>query len=594
VTSVGDDVTSRNRFWTGRRFWMIVGLVVLVFVTAAVYLAYLAMQVKDELESAKTSASATREAMLDGNVEAATTSANAAAAEVSSAKSRTHNPVWTVAAVIPWLGDPLDSVREMTDAVSDLANDVLIPTAELSDILNPDSLRSGDTGINVVALADARAKLGPIADSAEQVDAAIARVDGTWLTQVSDAQTQLLDQTTSTARFIRGVDVATQLLPPMLGMNEDRAYFLGFQTPSEARATGGLMGAFGIVTAEDGVVDVPDLGRNSDLRPPKKLPDFGEDFNILHGSNKPYEDTRTSNISAHFPYAAQIWMNMWQQQTGQKLDGAIAIDPIALSYLLRGTGPITLPDGEVITADNVVPITLSTSYERFGTENAARKAYLQQIASSAVDSVASSDGDAATILEGLGRGVHEGRIMIYSDRPEEQALLETTNLAHEIPETTAPYLNVVVQNAAGNKIDYYLEREISYAAGDCSGDTRTSTATVKLTNTLTDPAGLPPYVVGHLGNVKEVPPGTSIAVVQVVGTQGGTIDSATLDGDSMFFSGGAERGHPASFSQIVIPPGKTVTVEYTMTEPTSAGEAVVPVQPLVDEPVVTVDVPVCG
>lgn len=43
----------------------------------------------------------------------------------------------------------------------------------------------------------------------------------------------------------------------------------------------------------------------------------------------------------------------------------------------------------------------------------------------------------------------------------------------------------------------------------------------------------------------------------------------------MFFSGGVEVGHPASFSQIVIPSGKTVTVEYTLAEPTSAnGESV--------------------
>jgi hypothetical protein len=313
----------------------------------------------------------------------------------------------------------------------------------------------------------------------------------------------------------------------------------------------------------------------------------------MFGFNKPYTDSRNSNISAHFPYAAQIWMNMWQQQSGQRLDGAIALDPVALSYILKGTGPITMPDGEKITAENVVPITLSTSYQRFGGDNAARKAYLQEIARTAVSSLSAVRGDAGRILEGLGQAVHERRIMIYSSTPDEQKLLESTNLGHQVAETSSPYANVVVQNAAGNKIDYYLKREITYTAGNCDADTRESSVKVKLTNTVED-MSLPPYVIGHLGNVQDVPNGTNIAVVQIDGTAGATLNAVLVDGQSNFFSSGTELGHPASFTQLMIPPGESLTVEFQFTEPTSAtGPAVVPVQPLVDDPVVQVDVPEC-
>ena len=40
--------------------------------------------------------------------------------------------------------------------------------------------------------------------------------------------------------------------------------------------------------------------------------------------------------------------------------------------------------------------------------------------------------------------------------------------------------------------------------------------------------------------------------------------------------------------------GKTTEVKFELTEPTAPGEARVPVQPLVDSPNVTVDVPNCG
>lgn len=42
-----------------------------------------------------------------------------------------------------------------------------------------------------------------------------------------------------------------------------------------------------------------------------------------------------------------------------------------------------------------------------------------------------------------------------------------------------------------------------------------------------------------------------------------------------------------------IPKGQTVDIVFNLTEPTAAGAARVPVQPLVDDPTVTIDVPTC-
>ncbi len=51
------------------------------------------------------------------------------------------------------------------------------------------------------------------------------------------------------------------------------------------------------------------------------------------------------------------------------------------------TGPVWLPSGELITADNVVPLTLSQVYTRFADDNTARKAYLQTISRTVVADV---------------------------------------------------------------------------------------------------------------------------------------------------------------------------------------------------------------
>ena len=184
---------------------------------------------------------------------------------------------------------------------------------------------------------------------------------------------------------------------------------------------------------------------------------------------------------------------MWEQQSGTKVDGAIAIDPVALSYLLGAVGPVTMPDGEVITKDNVVELTESTTYFRFPTDQAARKQYLQDVASEVVKKMTGPVESPRKLLDALGKAVGEGRIAVWSASPDDQKLLEETPLAHVVPDDPAPYAEVVINNLGGNKLDYYLTREIEYSADDCDGPTRKSVVTVRLTNNA--PAdGLPDYV----------------------------------------------------------------------------------------------------
>ncbi len=62
----------------------------------------------------------------------------------------------------------------------------------------------------------------------------------------------------------------------------------------------------------------------------------------------------------------------------------------------------------------------------------------------------------------------------------------------------------------------------------------------------------------------------------------------------MFSIRGNELGHPVFTVPTTILQGKTVELRYELTEPAVPGEARVPVQPLVDIPKVTVNVPNCG
>ena len=160
---------------------------------------------------------------------------------------------------------------------------------------------------------------------------------------------------------------------------------MAFQTNAEARGTGGLLGGFGILRFDNGVASVDTLAANLDLEEAIAPIDLGLAYDPQYAYAEPFTDFRNSNLSPHFPYAAEIWKTMFAERTGENVDGVIGIDPVALSYILGATGPVTMPDREVVSRENVVELTESTAYLRFPEDQVARKQYLQDIANAVVD-----------------------------------------------------------------------------------------------------------------------------------------------------------------------------------------------------------------
>jgi hypothetical protein len=304
-----------------------------------------------------------------------------------------------------------------------------------------------------------------------------------------------------------------------------------------------------------------------------------------------------SNLSSHLPYAAQIWKSMWAQQTGMEVDGAIAVDPVALSYVLSAVGPVITPDGERITAENVVELTESTVYSRFPSDQVARKLYLQGAASEVVLKVTGGSSSPKALLEALGKAAGEGRIAVRSGLPVDQQLLERTPLAHIVPTDRFPYAEVVVINLGGNKLDCSLRRQIDYPGDPCQGDTRETTVTVRLTNSA--PEGLlTEYVDGTGGAASELPvqlpEGTNVTSVALVGTVDAKLTSVLVDGNRASTFDGLERSHPVSEVGVAFPRGRTAEVRFLMTEPAASGSRRVPVQPLIDTVTPAVFVPTCA
>jgi hypothetical protein len=582
---------------TRRRQMVWGGLALLIAgVAFGCWLGVQALDAKSSLAQARQSAQLAKDALVKGQTADATRWADDAHSQAQAAQAAAHSVPWNIVAAVPWLGSPFKSGQQMTDVVLDLTTEVLQPTARIGVSISPD--RMLDNGrVDIQLLRNEEPQLSKISADAARLDAAAKAIsEPAFVSRIRDARSALQRQTSEIAKVLENTALTARLAPSMMGADGPRTYFMGFQTNAEARGTGGLLGGFGILRFDNGTATVDTLAADTELKDASASLDLGPEYADVYGFTNPFTDFRNSNLSSHFPYAAQIWQSMWAQRSGMTVDGVIAIDPVALSYILGAVGPVTIPDGEVITKDNVVELTESTAYRRFPTDQTARKQYLQDIATQVVKRMTGPVESPRQLLDALGKGISERRIAVWSSSPADQKLLEETPLAHVIPDDSAPYAEVVINNLGGNKLDYYLRRHIEYTADGCAGDTRKSIVVVQIMSIAPDKS-LPDYVSGLAGIAPQMPiqapSGTMLTSVRLLATKNAKLLSVLSDGQKVPAFTNTERGHPSFEVQVAIPPGKWGELRFQLSEPTSPGAPRVPTQPLVDNISPVVKVPEC-
>lgn len=557
-------------------------------------LAMNARSVKSNLEAAQADFARARAAALSGDQAGAQRAAMDGQAAAGAARAQTSGAVWSVASHVPVAGDSLRAVDVIARESDVIARRVLPLLLSLSDTVRPAQPHSGNDRMNLAALDDAAPKLEMAQADLAQVRAHLsAAAEGTLPAFVASPLGKFRHQVDGLSSTLAGVSHAAQLLPPMLGYRQTRRYFVAFQNPAEARGTGGLVGAFGIAEASNGRIRFSQLGTDSELRSLAALPvDLGRNFRDLYGEDPALWSN--ANESPHFPYAARLWLAMWQRTHGQRLDGVVTVDPLVLSYILRATGPVTLPTGEQITTDNVVRKTLSDAYARYTTNSAARKRYLLQVSSAVVARLLSSPVDTRTLLKALARGADERRLLVYSQHSGEERVLANTSLAGALPARAGPYAFVVVNNSGANKLDYYLERHVTYSGKSCSlkASSRETRVTVTLRTDLSSSTKVPADIVGPLGLL----PGhrnDHRLNVALYGSPGSTLVDLTLDGRRIGFAAGREESHPVFVVGLTLPAGAARELVFDLSEPSTTLRAGVDVQPLVRPQVTVRRVPEC-
>lgn len=560
-----------------RLLYLLIGSVIAV---GAIWIAVTALLARTELTNARANLTAVKAAVTHGDKPAATAAAGSFRHHADRAHTLTTGPAWWLAAQLPWLGEPFTTTRGLTTESATLGNSVLPGVLSVASTVNTHTLLQGGT----IDIAQLRAAAPAVHTAALALAAATRTVSqlpaATWLPPINTAQKTVSSQLGGLNRTLRSADQALQVLPAMLGGNGTTRYFVAFENEAELRGTGGLPGAFAIVTATNGTISFERFASDDALANAAVNLNFGPDYNKQYGPDLPYAQYGDSNESPHFPYAAQIWAAMWEKRSGQKVNGAIAVDPTAMGYLLTVTGGATLPDGQQVTGANFAALTQKDVYAKFpaNDQNLQRKQYLIAIAELAAKRVLSGAGGTPALVEAASKAANEGRILMWSSDPKVQAVLAENRIGGVVPETRQPYSQVSINNGGGNKLDYYLDRSVTVVRGGC-GAVRNVKVTITLTNTA-PPEGLPPYVIGRADkpNYATVP-GQNRLVIDYIATNGTQLRGVSVDGRPSGVAVYAERGHPSYRSIVELRPGQTTAIVLELSEPASSSPLQLVAQP---------------
>lgn len=571
--------------------WVALGVFVLLVASVA-WVGVRGMMAKNELESAIPLASKIQTQVLAGDAAASEKSVQELAGHSARAASLTSDPVWRAFEIIPILGSNLTVVRQLAAVVDDVSQNVVGPLTKIAGVIHPTDFKPVDGVINLQPLVDAQSQITAANAALASADVNASAIDASdALSVVQNAADQLKSAVSKTAESVGSLNRAVQIVPAMLGASGPRNYVLIFQNPAELRATGGNPGALALLHTDNGTLELTQQATSTDFprydAPVIALP---TDTRSIYG-NITGQFMQDSTLTPQFPLTGKIVREMWRQQYGVEVDGVISIDPVTLSYLLKATGSITLPTGDILTPDNAVQLLLADVYARYKNPK-DQDAFFAAAASSVFSAVSSGNADPVKLVEQLGRAGAEHRVLVWSAHEEEQTVLADTTIAGGLPVSDSAEKNfgVYFNDGTGSKMDSYLDVKYAVGQATCRQDRRpTYGVDVTLTNTAPADAAtsLPGYVTG--GGSYGVPAGNIKTMVAAYGAPGMDNLGMTRDGAEIPYHPATDEGYPVSSLDVELAPGESTVLhfEWLGAEPFD-GELFVQSTPLISLPETTV------
>ncbi|KQV77736.1 hypothetical protein ASC64_02615 [Nocardioides sp. Root122] len=406
---------------------------------------------KADLEAAKAALTAKKFNRAKEHIDSARHHAD----EVQDAMQGIGGDVWSL---IPIIGRPVADVRHMGNALDELTSvaEVGVETWPLVDGKKATLFEDG--AVDVPTLTKVVGAVSSASTSLDTVQQELSEVHDSALgigTKVADARDDavvIVDPLASSARRFKPLSDA---LPKLFAADGEKTYLLALLNPSEQRFSGGAPLTFVPLNVTDGALT---MGKPMDFTN-RRLYRVGR-WDKVEGN--PFHNGKlrlsTATFAPEWSVSGEEVLRGWARRMDQEIDGLIAVDVVALSDMLRVTGPIEAPIYGQLDSSNFTKALIG-DYDAYP-DNAARKELNRAIVPVFAERLL-SPGKGLEKIESL-RSAAQGRhFALWMRDPEVQAALADISVTGELSDTEHDYVAVFNQNTNVSKSDYWQKRAVT-------------------------------------------------------------------------------------------------------------------------------------
>ncbi|RVU96740.1 DUF4012 domain-containing protein [Coriobacteriales bacterium OH1046] len=497
--------------------------------------------------------------------------------------AETHTTLWNLAAFLPVFGEDIRTAQTLGGLAESLTRDALTPVSESIAGLRLDDLVQ-DGQVDVALLQRIAAPVSEALPLIRDAAATIEALPDAHIQKVQNILDKLREPFDEYGSLLGLADQALALLPRMLGADgQARTYLVLALSNAELRSAGGFPGAWGILTVTDGRFELGGFtadivhadGISAELHEDEGVYNFG----IGSGAS-------AVTAMPNFNRTGEIAAGYWEQWSGQHVDGVIALDPVALQYLISLTGELDTEDGTHIDGSNAGYEILHNVYVRYGNDNASHDAFFSDVAGRAASAFFANLGNADTdaLVELVERLGEERRLQMWMADADEEALVSALGFGGEYAhDPLEPVLGIYLNDQTYSKIDWYAAVDVQVSEPQTNADgTQTYTVTATLTNTITwdDVESVPTYVTGGNGAKRDVT--DMITTLYFSMPQDAALESFEASPEASYWDGWPEGIQVVkTITQDLA--GESTVFRMRVTVPAGAAPLVVHVTPLAQE-----------
>lgn len=469
------------------------------------------------------------------------------------------SPWASVPRLLPVVGANLAAIQRAVGAGVDLseAGANLVSGAEFEEV------QLDDGGVDLMALDALAPRVIQAADVLGDAQATIASAGSVWLlAPLAERLSQVDERLGITANNADNAAVAVEGLPAMLGADGARRYLFLFGNPAESRDMGGHIGNWAEVVADNGRIDLVEVGGPLDLSMPEVSEELSEGLPASFATMDPARFPQNLGATPDLGMASGFAAGLFDARFDRPVDGVVYADTEAFAALVGLTGPVAVPglDGYELTEDNAVQFLTHDQYVLFDSEEVSSAA-LEEVIRTVFDRLTStklaSPDRLGAVFSPL---VRNGHFRLQSLHDDDGDMLEHFGLPRELPEPDGgDVLAVLNRNAGPSKIDSYLTRQTRVAIDwDPRTGTVDSVASVRLRNSAPE-GGVNP-IIG--GSRTVAAPGSNVTDLTVLTPF--LVERVTVDGVGQAPQSLLEDGLWRHSVRVAVPPGGNTDVVFDL------------------------------